>query len=80
MDARPTSEQRAVIVAAVEEHTAAVLALAQRICVIPAPSFSEEQRAAFVKAEFDAQGLSSWIDEVGNVCARRPGTGQGLLL
>ncbi len=65
---------------AVERHTPVVLDLAQRICAIPAPTFSEERRAAFVREEFAAQGLEAWIDEAGNACARRRGRGRGVLL
>jgi acetylornithine deacetylase/succinyl-diaminopimelate desuccinylase-like protein len=57
-----------------------VLDLTRRICQIPAPTFAEERRAAFVRDEFAAQGLEPWIDEVGNVYARRKGNGQGVLL
>jgi len=64
----------------VERNTPVVLGLAQRICAIPAPTFSEERRAAFVQEEFAAQGLDAWIDEAGNVCARRRGRGRGVLL
>lgn len=80
MTIEPHVGRDAAIFEAAERHTAAVLALTQRICEIPAPSFSEERRAAFVKAELDTQGLETWIDEEGNACAFRRGAGRGLLL
>ncbi|MEK7787094.1 MAG: M20/M25/M40 family metallo-hydrolase, partial [Chloroflexota bacterium] len=43
---------------------------------IPAPTFAEAQRAAYVAREFGALGLSDIeVDELGNAFARRPGTG-----
>jgi acetylornithine deacetylase/succinyl-diaminopimelate desuccinylase-like protein len=43
---------------------------------IPAPTFAEAQRAAYVAREFKALGLSDVeIDELGNVFARRSGRG-----
>jgi len=80
MISEPNVGRTSAIVAAVERHTPAVLDLAQRICTIPAPTFSEERRAAFVREEFAAQGLDAWIDEAGNACARRRGRGRGVLL
>jgi len=80
MITEPSVGSTVAIFEAVERHTPAVLDLAQRICTIPAPTFSEERRAAFVKGKFDAQGLDAWIDEAGNACARRRGTGRGVLL
>jgi len=80
MISEPNVGSTSAIVAAVERHTLAVLDLAQRICAIPAPTFSEERRAAFVQEEFAAQGLEAWIDDAGNACARRRGTGRGVLL
>lgn len=45
---------------------------------IPAPPFQEGERAEAVAERFRAIGLSDVsIDEVGNVLARRPGTGGG---
>jgi len=44
---------------------------------IPAQSTHEEQRAAYVKAELEKIGLTVTIDDIGNVMARRAGTGGG---
>lgn len=45
---------------------------------IPAPTFAEAQRAAYVARELRALGLSEVeVDELGNVFARRPGGGTG---
>ena len=50
-----------------------VLDLALAIQQIPAPTFHEEQRAAFVRDRFLAEGLSDvHIDSTGNVYARLP--------
>jgi len=48
-----------------------------RITEIPAPSGREQARAAYVKAQLEAEGLVVTIDSIGNVIARRPGTGGG---
>jgi acetylornithine deacetylase/succinyl-diaminopimelate desuccinylase-like protein len=48
-----------------------------RITEIPAPSGQEAQRAAYVRAEFERLGLQVSADGIGNVIARRPGTGGG---
>jgi tripeptide aminopeptidase len=45
------------------------------ITEIPAPSRHEEKRAAYVKAQFEQEGLATTVDEIGNVIGRRPGTG-----
>lgn len=53
-----------------------VLDLAVAIQQIPAPTFSEEKRIAFIKDKFQQEGLSNVsVDEVGNVYARLPGEG-----
>jgi tripeptide aminopeptidase len=53
-----------------------VLDLALAIQQIPAPTFQEEERAAFVREWFLAEELSDvTIDEAGNVYARLPGSG-----
>ncbi len=44
---------------------------------IPAPSTREEKRAAYVKTELEKLGLTVTIDGIGNVMARRKGTGGG---
>jgi acetylornithine deacetylase/succinyl-diaminopimelate desuccinylase-like protein len=48
-----------------------------RITEIPAKSEHEQARASYVKAQFEALGLIVTIDSIGNVMARRPGTGGG---
>jgi acetylornithine deacetylase/succinyl-diaminopimelate desuccinylase-like protein len=48
-----------------------------RITEMPAKSGSERQRAMYVKAQFEAMGLVAAVDSMGNVTARRPGTGGG---
>src|SRR5207247_4519814 len=51
-----------------------VLDLACEIQQIPAPTFAEGERAAFVRQRFAAEGLSDVTqDELGNVIARLPG-------
>ncbi|MGQ0604774.1 MAG: M20/M25/M40 family metallo-hydrolase [Anaerolineales bacterium] len=53
-----------------------VLNLACAIQQIPAPTFHEQKRAQAVYDQFTALGLSDVeIDELGNVYARRPGSG-----
>ncbi len=54
MISEPNVGSTSAIVAAVERHTPIVLDLAQRICLIPAPTFSEEcspRRAATIPRE-----------------------------
>jgi acetylornithine deacetylase/succinyl-diaminopimelate desuccinylase-like protein len=48
-----------------------------RINEIPAKSELEQERAAYVRAQLEAVGLDVTIDSIGNVVARRPGTGGG---
>jgi tripeptide aminopeptidase len=48
-----------------------------RITEIPGTSRHEQQRAAYVRAQLEAEGLVVTIDSIGNVSARRPGTGGG---
>ena len=52
----------------------AVAALARKICAIPAPTFHEAERAAFVAEQFRARGLAPLGDPAGNVTTRRVGT------
>jgi tripeptide aminopeptidase len=55
-----------------------ILDLALAIQQIPAPTFQEEKRAAFVRDQFQAEGLADVsIDPTGNVYARLPGDGKG---
>lgn len=44
---------------------------------IPSPSGHEQERAAYLREQFEALGLEVTIDSIGNVTARRPGTGGG---
>ena len=67
---------RAALTAA-ETSAGDVAALARQICEIPAPTFQEEQRAAFVAEQFRAGGLEAVGDEAGNVTARRAGRERG---
>ena len=46
-----------------------VLAVARRICAVPAPTFHEEARAELVTALFAEAGLAPTRDRVGNVIA-----------
>ena len=48
---------------------------AEKICLIPAPSYEERERAEFVAAAFEQVGLKAEIDDMGNVITRRKGTG-----
>lgn len=48
-----------------------------RITEIPAPSGQEAKRAAYVGAELEKLGLTPVVDGIGNLIARRPGTGGG---
>lgn len=58
---------------AAEQSVPAVADLARRISEIPAPTFEEAERAAFVRDQFAALGLEVSEDAAGNVTARRPG-------
>jgi tripeptide aminopeptidase len=48
-----------------------------RITEIPGTSRHEAERAAYVRAQLEAEGLVVTIDSIGNVVARRPGSGGG---
>ncbi len=61
--------------AAAEASAREVAALARQISEIPAPTFAEAERAAFVAAQFSDIGLSPQGDEAGNVTVRRAGSG-----
>lgn len=53
-----------------------VINLAEKIQQIPAPVLNEARRAEFVKQEFIREGLDDvYIDKIGNVFARLPGSG-----
>jgi tripeptide aminopeptidase len=58
-----------------------VLELAVRIQQIPAPTFDEARRAAFIRERFEAEGLEEVsMDEIGNVYAKLAGVGEALPL
>jgi acetylornithine deacetylase/succinyl-diaminopimelate desuccinylase-like protein len=48
-----------------------------RITEIPAKSQHEQRRAEYVRRQLEELGLEVSIDSIGNVVARRPGTGRG---
>lgn len=48
-----------------------------RITEIPAPSGEERERAAYVRGQLEALGLSTETDSIGNVWTVLPGTGGG---
>jgi tripeptide aminopeptidase len=48
-----------------------------RITEIPGTSRHEQARAAYVREQLEAEGYVVVIDSIGNVIARRPGTGGG---
>jgi tripeptide aminopeptidase len=56
-----------------ERNAAWVTAEQVRITEIPAPTFHEAERAAYLKEFFLGLGLETEIDAVGNVIATRPG-------
>ena len=57
--------------------TTRVLDFAVAVQQIPAPTFGEAGRAAFLQRQFGEQGaLDVTLDEVGNLYARLPGAGQ----
>jgi tripeptide aminopeptidase len=75
---------------ALESHPAVTRALAAlerdfprqveewiRITEIPAPSGHERRRAEYMRQQLEGEGLEVTIDSIGNVVARRPGTGGG---
>ena len=66
----------AAALAWVDAHVSQVVEETIRICEIPAPTFEEGDRAAYVKGRFAQLGLQDVvIDGAGNVRGRRPGTG-----
>ncbi|MFB3816342.1 MAG: M20/M25/M40 family metallo-hydrolase [Candidatus Methylomirabilales bacterium] len=61
----------------VDAHVPQVVDEAIRICEIPAPTFAEAERAAYVRARFDRLGLQEvGIDGAGNVRGKRAGEGR----
>lgn len=68
----------AAALAWVDAHAAQVVEEAVRVCEIPAPTFEESERAAYVRRRFLELGLSEVaIDAAGNVRGRRPGSSEG---
>ena len=59
----------------VPETAETVLADAQRICAVPAPTFAEGPRAQLVAELLDAAGAPAELDAVGNVVCRIGGDG-----
>lgn len=57
---------------------ARLIALAIQIQQIPAPTFQEAPRAAFVRARFEAEGLPAQSDRLGNVYACLKGSRRGV--
>jgi len=57
--------------AAAARRTAAVAALTQRICEVPAPTGNEWERAQLVASLWQERGYTPEIDAVGNVYVRR---------
>jgi tripeptide aminopeptidase len=58
-----------------------VIERAMTVQQVPAPTFAESARAALVKDYFETEHLTNiQMDEVGNVLARLPGTGDSLPL
>lgn len=61
----------------IDDHSAEQVREWIRITEIPAKSEHEERRAAYVRAELEKLGLEVVTDSIGNVIARRRGTGGG---
>jgi acetylornithine deacetylase/succinyl-diaminopimelate desuccinylase-like protein len=62
------------ILATLQTDNAWTLAQQKSICEIPAPPFKETARGAEYRRRFEALGLRTRVDAVGNVIAERPGT------
>ena len=65
---------------AAHDSIESVVDLAMRICSVPAPTGSEQQRGEFVAALLTQRGYTPEIDAVGNVYVRRGKRGTGPLL
>ena len=63
-----------------QSRTEEVADLASAICAVPSPPFAEQERAAFIAAQFRARGYAPEIDTVGNVHARRGNRGGPIVL
>ncbi len=75
----PRAEAQGIdaILATVKADNAWTLQQQRTICEIPAPPFKETERGLEYKRRFEALGLATRIDAIGNVIAERPGTGRG---
>src|SRR5450432_1784210 len=49
----------------------------QQLCRIPAPTFLEQQRAAWFAAQFRSYGCTAQLDRAGNVLATLDSPGEG---
>jgi tripeptide aminopeptidase len=65
---------------AAHDSIEAVVDLAMRICSVPAPTGSEQQRGEFVASLLTQRGYTPEIDAVGNVYVRRGKRGAGPVL
>jgi len=54
--------------------------LTEQICLIPAPTYHEAERARWVARALEERGLAVEVDDLPNVYARRPGSGRGATL
>lgn len=61
----------------IDQHFDAQVAEWIHLTEIPALSTHEQQRAAYITGELTKLGLAPTVDEIGNVMARRRGTGGG---
>ncbi|HET7036285.1 MAG TPA: M20/M25/M40 family metallo-hydrolase [Thermomicrobiaceae bacterium] len=75
-----TPEMLERIRAEAQARTAAVAALAARICEVPSPTGEESQRGAFVASLLAERGYQTETDDVGNVYTRRGRRGGPLLM
>jgi tripeptide aminopeptidase len=75
----PPSELSQIRIAA-EKRTEAVAELARRICVVPAPTGNEWERARLVASLCQEQGYAPEIDAIGNVYIRRGNREDGPVL
>lgn len=71
-----THDQHATLRKLASAALPTICELTEEICLIPAPSYHEERRARFVAEQLRARGLAAEIDEIGNVIARRKGSGK----
>lgn len=60
-----------------EDDQEEIIQKQMELTLIPAPTFHEEKKAARLLEMFREEGLDAHIDEYGNVCGVRKGTGGG---